>query len=135
NLPMVTVRVVSDVVFSSLDLFCRAPPEQPLANASAGHLGWLPDISFCAARDDSFALVSLHCAFRASRLPPVKLLELHLGPVTLVHPTCASNKTMPFRQVQGPELCRMGSQPLHGVQLHFTMINVHPFESSLAAIS
>lgn len=94
NLPMVAVRVVSDVLFSSLDLFCRAPPEQPLANASFRGLGWLTAISFCVARDDSFSLVSLHSASRANRLPSFELLELYVGPLTLVHPPCPSNKTM-----------------------------------------
>ena len=91
---MVTVRVVSDVLFSSLDLFCRAPHEQPLANASFRGLGWLPAISVCVAGDDSFSLVSLHGASRANRLPPFQLLELYVGPVTLVHSPCPSNKTM-----------------------------------------
>src|ERR1700726_4813689 len=90
---MVTVRVVSDLLFSSLDLFCPAPHERPLAAASFRDLGRLAAISFCAARDDSFSLVSLPGASRANRLPLFELLELYVGPVTLVHPPCPSNKT------------------------------------------
>ena len=110
---MVTFRVVSDLLFSSLDLFCPAPHERPLAAASFRDLGWLAAISFCIARDDSLSLVSLHSASRANRLPSFELLELYVGPVTLVHPPCSSNKTMPFRpfdktqdlqQAQGPEV-------------------------------
>src|SRR4029077_19754171 len=91
---MVTIRVVSDVLFSSLDLFCPAPHERPMAAASFRDLGWLAAISFCVARGDSLSLVSLHSASRANRLPPFELLELYVGPVTLVHSPCPSNKTM-----------------------------------------
>ena len=91
---MVTVRVVSDLLFSSLDLFCPAPHEQPLAAASFRDRGCLAAIRFCVARDDSFALVSLHSACRANRVPPFELLELYVGPVTLDHSPCPSNKTM-----------------------------------------
>ena len=65
-----------------ISLFCPAPNEQPPANASFRGLGWLPVISFCVARDDSFSLVSLPSASRANRLPPFELLELYVGPVT-----------------------------------------------------
>ena len=64
-----------------ISLFCPAPNEQPPANASFRGLGWLPVISFCVARDDSFSLVSLPSASRANRLPPFELLELYVGPV------------------------------------------------------
>ena len=91
---MVTVRVVSDLLFSSLDLFCPASHERPLAAASFWDLGWLAAISFCVARDDSFSLVSLCRASRVNRVPPFELLKLHVGSMTLVHPPCPSNKTM-----------------------------------------
>ena len=77
-----------------ISLFCPAPNEQPPANASFRGLGWLPVISFCVARDDSFSLVSLPSASRANRLPPFELLELYVGSVTLVHSPSPSNKTL-----------------------------------------
>jgi hypothetical protein len=65
---MVTVRVVSDVLFSSLDLLCRVSHEQPLANASARRMRLLPAISFCVARHDSFSHYIALLALIAYRL-------------------------------------------------------------------
>src|SRR4029077_743206 len=110
---MVTVRVVSDLLFSSLDLFCPAPHERPLAAASFRDLGWLAAISFCIARDDSLSLVSLPSASRANRLPPFELLELNVGPVTLVYSPCPSNKTMqPTAGRSDASLHSMKTRPL-----------------------
>jgi hypothetical protein len=102
---MVTVRVVSDVLSSSLDLFCPSPHEQPLASASFRSLGRLAAIGFCVARDDSFSLVSLHSASRANRLSPFELLELYVDPVTLVHSPV--------------HLTKRWIEPLTGAQIYF----------------
>ena len=118
---MVTVRVVSDLLFSSLDLFCPAPHEQPLAAASFRDLGWLAAISFCVARDDSLSLVSLHSASRANRLPPFELLELYVGPVTLVHSPCPSNKSLE------PTVGRSDTS--------LDIVKIHPLHATLALAS